>query len=214
MKEKDFNNKRLELALMGKSKSSGGLNVNELRILLAKNTNVNIEKLKDFSRKDLENYGNKMLNKKSTNKKVKTPKSSPVKKSKIINERMELLKKSTEYSLSPRRPASVQKNISQNKYDKGEYTDIEKRYCRCIAHVVKKGNVTKKSKVSPKKGGPYNPYAVCQNSVKPPRKNGVIKCSKYYANEYNLEENDEFIPMSKFHDKTPIEYHKFLNSLK
>lgn len=217
---KDFNNQKLELALMGKTKSSGGLNVNELKILLAKNTNVDIVNLKDLSRKELEAYGKKMLNKKmktpkSSSRKIKTPRSSPKKKnnkiktpkSPILNERLELLKKSTEYALSPK------KSPFSNKYDQGQYTEIEKKYCRCIAHVTKKGNVTKKSPSS-KKGGPYNPYAVCQSSVKPPRKHGVIKCSKYYANDYNLKENDEFIPMAKFHGKSPVEYNNFLNNLK
>jgi len=205
---KDFNNKKLELALIGKTKSSGGLNVNELKNLLAKYTNVNVEILKDLSRKELEAYGKKNLNKK-----VKTPKSSPKKKNNkektpILNERLELLKKSTEHALSPRKQSPL-----SNKYDQGKYTEIEKKYCRCIAHVIKKGNVTKKSPSS-KKGGPYNPYAVCQSSVKPSRKHGVIKCSKYYANDYNLKENDEFIPMAKFHSKSPVEYNIFLNNLK
>lgn len=199
MKEEKINDKKLESALMGKTKSSGGLNIDELRSLLERKMDLNVDNLKKLSRKELETYGLKMSNNKSIPKKVKPSNSN------FSNERFELLKKST----------SPKKINSTNKYYQGKYSETEKKYCRCIAHVVKKENVTKTSQLSPRKSrGPYNPYAVCQNSVKPNRKNGVIECSKYYANDYNLKENDEFIPMAKFHHKTPTQYSKFLKNLK
>jgi hypothetical protein len=199
----NLNDERLKLGLMGKTRSSGGLNISELRSFLSEKIKVDIEDLENYTRKELEDYGTKRL-------KIKLQKRQSPTKSKISKERLNLVRRSLEFSLSPKRS-----NKTTNRKNIKEYSDIEKRYCRCLAHVIREGKVN-------------SPYAVCHASVKPPNKkelieryggkradyNNTISCSSYYANEYDLEKNGEFESVAKFHGKSFRNYQDFLDGLK
>ena len=64
-------------------------------------------------------------------------------------------------------------DIEKQKYPSSDYSEQDKSYCRCVAHVAAKGNVR-------------SPYAVCTSRVghTPGER---ISCTNYYSNEYIFE---------------------------
>jgi hypothetical protein len=191
---------RLINALNGKSLSAGGLNAKELKKVLADKAGVNISTFTNKSRKEVEKWGKEYL---------KQHKESDLEED--IEDFSDTETFSTEEDIED---FSDIENYPESE-DESQYRKLsskEKSYCRCVAHVAKKN--AERSPRATAKDWKYNPYAVCRSSVKPPSRNGTIKCSEYYAKEYSLEENGELEAMATLHKKSPSKYREYLNKLK
>lgn len=167
----------LELACAGKSKSTGGLNLPELKTeLIAKYPENRNQILSAKNRKDLEDLCRQLMG-------VIIPPSPSF----------------ARPTASSRSPSISPKKVSAGKQyfteDAPEiYQDSESmpaRYCRCIAHTAKQQPdwcLKEKAWYQKREGkGCYNPYAVCTKSIK---RTGNVECFPYYDLE-NLPEEEQ-----------------------
>jgi hypothetical protein len=167
----------LELACAGKSKSTGGLNLPELKAeLIAKYPENRNQILSTANRAELQDLC-KQLMKMGMTTKPPSPISTPpsVRSEKESNEKQYFTEDAPE--------------IYQDS------TSMPARYCRCIAHTAKQQPdwcLKEKAWYQKRDGkGCYNPYAVCTKSIK---RTGNVECFSYYDLE-NLPEEEQMALM-------------------
>ena len=199
-------NDNLRKACMGKAQSSGGLGVIDFKNELIKYFPQDRDVILASRRKDLHQYCSALL---QYQQQVELQQSqSPMYTGGMYNTSTGGYNPGIPYDpqssfvspgigimYTPTRVSSsdASSQLSQSEEKGTFYTDKNKRWCRCNAHVAAKGNID-------------NPYALCTHSV---GRDGRVSCEDYYRNEYHLPDN-ELHALADLKGKTYEEYRALL----